>query len=251
MANFGTKFVQSGYDARGAADKEMLLHSAFYNVGIAAQGAFSSVANGGVIATHGLGYYPMHAVFMVTSSRSYLLPTALENATFPRACRVSTTQLINNSGQTLSGYYYIFKERLDEDRAAINVQTVATTRGSENADIGMVIAKDGYDVRTATLKDLVMLSGRANAGKVAQLHLMHLKKTGALSGVFGTPNTVTHNLGYRPQVWWFVKLTSENWKMVNNADDSFIDITTTDTKLYLPYAGDWCCVIFKDPTELT
>ena len=55
------------------------------------------------------------------------------------------------------------------------------------ADYGMKVSKDGYDVKTASVKDLVMTS-KANQWKI------HL--TGTVTGT--TSQNVAHVLGYTP-----------------------------------------------------
>lgn len=253
MGNYGIKCARAGYSAPDAADDEMLLHSAFFNLGIVSQGAFTNVAAGETIYTHNLGYAPAFDVFITNGGYNYLLPAALPGGTFPRSCMVTTTVLRNatvgEGGSTITGYYFVFKERLDENLSATNLQTTSTTPGSDSADRGIKIARAGYNAPDAALNELSVISGRKVANETARLEILHMKATGTLSGNIEVANTVIHNLGYRARVKWFIKITGGEWQAVRNADDSFINNGTNTTNLHIGYTGSYSCLVFKNRAD--
>jgi len=248
MGNFGLKVSQQGYDVKTCADKEMLLHSSFKHLKIYMEGSFTGKTAGQTIATHNLGYVPIFLVYGI-STNSYVMPTFLEDMVYYSSPLVNSTNLIQGATPLTSGYYYIFQEQLNQNYSPVNVQTTATSQGTQVADYGVKASKSTYDVKTATVKNLIMTSGRKAAGEEARLHIVHSITTGDLPGVAGN-TTITHNLGYVPMVLWYLLLDpATRWQMVTNATDSSISITTTTTVLGLTgYTGKYACVIFKDPS---
>lgn len=247
MGDWGLKVSQQGYDVKTAADKEMLLHSSFKYLNIYMEGTFTNVASGGTIATHSLTYVPIFFVFATVDSVSKFLPTFIEAGTMVNSARSTTQTLTNRHTGALSGYYYIFQEQLDQNYSAVEIQPDATSQGTQVADYGMKASKATNDVKTAAVKDLIMTSGRKAASEQAKLHIINSITTGELAG---SPylNEVNHNLGYIPQVWWFADIgEAGGWQMIGNAMDSSIGTTTTKTGMTLPYAGNYACIIFKDP----
>lgn len=247
MGDWGLKVSQQGYDVKTAADKEMLLHSSFKYLNIYMEGTFTSVASGGTIATHSLTYAPIFFVLGTVDSVSKFLPTFLEAGTIVNSARSTTTTLTNRHTSSLSGYYYIFQEQLNQNYSVVEIQPTATSQGTQVADYGVKASKASNDIKTAAVKDLIMTSGRKAASEQAKLHIIHSITTGTLAG---SPylNEVTHSLGYVPQVWWFADIGNPGgWQMIGNADDSSIGITTTKTGMTLPYSGNYSCIIFKDP----
>jgi len=259
MGDWGLKVSQQGYDVKTCADKEMLLHSSFKHLKIYMEGSFTGKTAGQTVATHNLGYAPIFCVLAWNSSQSRLLPTIDEDYLNYECPRISSANLIQSSSGNIrtAGYYYIFQEQLNQNYSPVSIQPTTTSQGTQVADYGMKSSKDTYDVKTAAVKNLIMTSGRKAASEQAKLHIIHSITTGTYpTGSDPWPITITHNLGYIPMVWWFLKegeYGDSRWALITShgiVSAPTIDSTKTEINFdFEPLPGNYACVIFKDPTS--
>jgi hypothetical protein len=106
------------------------------------------------------------------------------------------------------------------------------------ANYGMKISKDGYDVKTASVKDLVMTS-KANQWKV---HLQGSVTATSSSQTF----TVAHGLSYTPAYIFFYKANANSYyQMSALGGANYID--GTNLSMQTASIGDkMSYIIFKD-----
>jgi hypothetical protein len=249
MADVGFKASEEGIDVKRASDSDLIISSTFDTLKIFKEGEFSNVDAGERIAGHSLGYDPMFLSYGVNSDQSRMLPTLDEDGIYYKSPRISKLNLIqeNTPGQVrLNGYYYIFKNKIDEEIIPEKVVGGTSTKGGDSGDIGIKVSKDGYDVKKASPENLIMSSSYQVKSRASRIHLIHMLETGKTTG---SDITVTHDLGYIPEVWWYARVDSfgdSRWQMLSNATDTQITITDTITKLSLNYTGSYSCVVFKD-----
>lgn len=103
------------------------------------------------------------------------------------------------------------------------------------ANYGFKISKEGYNVKTAAIKDLIMTSG-ANQYKI------HLKGTATSSSPASI--TVAHGLSYTPAFLAYYKSASQAYYRYCN---TFVRVDPTYLKIEIFSSNDIVSyVIFKD-----
>jgi hypothetical protein len=153
---------------------------------------------------------------------------------------MDTTHLVNNSGLTCSGYYYIFRQQINSALSAVNINTTPTTKLAEQKDYGIKISKPTIDVKTATAQNLIFISGKKTTNDFCRVHVIHKISTGSYSS---SPVTISHDLGYIPQAWWFKNTSGSEWRMV-----ALTETSTTETRgIVGAGSGNYSVIIFKDP----
>lgn len=235
----GAKVSQPGVDVKFAADHQLLFSSQFYSLKIHAQGSTTITAGDPLEVSHNLGYIP--AVY------------AYEGASIFRQLRVDSSKLYFDANPAIDHtfYYYIFRHDLTTTISQENIDTTATSTGASD-DFGFVISKSGFDVSTATPKDMVIDSRYRS-------HIIHKGGTQTVTG--SATVTISHNLGYVPMFLAYAK--GDNQTEVMNVSYNAIDASTfadssnltinfdpTSSFGYWTTSWDVYFIIFKDPILL-
>ncbi len=243
MANdYIEKIARKGYDVVTCSDRQLTFSSEWPCLKIVAQGTFS-VAGISTVYTHNLGYYPFFMVFINqvdgggtdSNSRLSYIPHS-------SAFEMTTTALECTAAVTIDGYYYIFALDLEAEYEAPIIQPNDASQG-ELDDYVYAISKGGKDITSTDYRDFVVHSDCRSP----MVHIVHNWTEAAPGG----SETITHNLGYEPMFFGFVRNLQglgAGYIMYGNADDASITATTTTLDAGSVYDGTYSMVIFKDPT---
>jgi hypothetical protein len=246
MGGLGIKLSQKGYNVDTAADYQLAFSSEWPLLKIEAQGSFT-ISNGSVnqtIVTHSLGYNPM---FWVTDTsetgRSYSVGRA-------SSAKINATELAwrgaddGKPSTPVSGYYYIFRYNMRTNFTAEIIETVAAPR-TIDGNFGLKVSKPNKDVKSTDLRDFVVTPECLSPQ-------IHKTQFGDFTGpVF--QETITHNLGYYPIYFFYIKDSTGYYKMISALDQQAVATATTTTVTVsgVSTPGSWFVAIFKDPYYYT
>jgi len=257
---YGITVSKPGFDAKTAADFEKIFDSRWKCLKIEYQGSYTVTSSSSVqtIYTHGLGYAPFFWAFLKFGSTStmaiadFFQSGFTENySTYIRAN--STSIVFDNTSGSYDGneiYLYVFVDQINEAIAESKSVTTATTPASNNT-YGFKISKPGFDVKTATGKDLIMSSEYTTL----QINQVSVGSHNFDSSVL----TISHGLGYVPQFYFYVRDIQGDgrWQMIGNRGIDHPNLTvqanTTSCSLDLidgifPIGTkDYSLIVFKDP----
>lgn len=247
--SYGIKVSQNGYDADTCPDYKLVFNSAWPLLKILDTDTFSGAASPSLITSLALDYVP--AFWWYSDGKVGTQHTAGISSfasTFNGQLAISSSALSFRSGygaNTLTGRYYIFALNIEEafQSESIILPTVADAAAIAETNYGIKIAKPGRSIDSDDLRDFSVNSN-------ARSPMVHSVTPGTKAA---SPSsiTVTHDLGYAPMGFVYVKLTGESdYILLTGADDSNIGVTTTTLSFFLPYACDYSVVILKDPLLL-
>lgn len=264
MPDYGAKVSRRGFDVNTASDRQLLWSSAFQALKIVDRFNVNFTADGSekVIYTHNLGYKPM---FFIYGSGGAILWHKKRIATdttafkwFPN--RIPTSLPINTDA---TARVLIFGTEFGEVFNAPNID-IGDTATAPYGDFGIKVSRDGFDVKTAALNDLVFSSGGTLAGQAVHQQIVH--KYGLISNKRGQDvQTIAHGLGYAPMFSVFVRYrtlggSAKNyWSMVmpqwtEPIADKYSDSWTDTNNIYfydwtqgMNARVDYAWYILKDP----
>lgn len=204
MANYGAKVSRRGYDVNTASDRQLLWSSAFQALKIVGRFDVNFTADGTerVIYTHNLGYKPMFFIYSVQGSslwhKKRIATNNVDFRWFPN--RIPTSLPINSSANVK---VIMFGTEFGEVFNAPNID-VGDTVLAPYGDFGIKVSRDGFDVKTAALNDLVFSSGGTLAGQAVHQQIVH--RYGQVVNQIGqNTQTIAHGLGYVPMFAVFVR----------------------------------------------
>lgn len=122
MADYGIKVSEDGYDAKTAADLNLLLKSSFTLLKVKQSGTVS-LSGGAATITHSLGYVPQFICFglsdeyiLTNMSNLYWYPFSFFVGDWLKAYATTTTVVLEagsaHGTSITSAYYYIFHEAM-------------------------------------------------------------------------------------------------------------------------------------------
>jgi len=245
---YGARVSRAGFNASTCADFESAFDSRYPNLKIAFQGAFTSTSSTSsqTIVTHNLGYAPVFWFYIkdIYGTNNITLGTK----GYSKGFRINSTNLIydGGAGAVLEIYYYIFHQQIDQNITYNTVSNTPTTpSGSSNA-YGIKVSKTGFDVKTASPKDLAWSSEYPSP-------ILQKVITGTMTT--GVEETVSHGLNYYPQYFVYLKnINGDNrWQILENAFDSYTYCTSSDIKFNFTGINptyDYGVMILKDPVKV-
>ena len=254
---YGITVSKPGFNAKTAADFEKIFDSRWKCLKIETQGAYTVTASASVqtVYTHGLGYAPFFWAFLKNGSNKSVLAISDFDGiggvdSYSKLIRCNSTSIVfDNTSGLYNGdviYLYVFVDQINEAIAESKSVTTATSSGANNT-YGFKISKAGFNVNTATGKNLIM-SSEYTTLQINQVSTgSHNFSGGAL--------TISHGLGYVPQFYFYVRNLQGDgrWEMIGNssitAPTLSVEATTTNCKLTLTGSGtkDYSLIVFKDP----
>ena len=243
------KVSRQGYDVKSCADNELLFSSSFKMPVVVHSGTWSGVGSQQDIYTHNLGFYPVVLAYFNTHGSGII---SISEKDF----RITKTKIYDSANDNYSCSYFITNLDLDVDYVAPIINSSTTTQGSYNSDWGFKVSKDGINVKTATLQDLVSFSGASSGGYPVRHQIIH-KIAGYANQTTNTTITIAHGLSYKPMFYlyrqgdtgvnkyyypYIYDSGQNNAKLMSWADNTNINI-------FQDYGGNesWRIVIFKDP----
>lgn len=150
MSGFGVKVSLPGYSVETAADSDLYFSSDWPIMKIdESLSSTYSLAEGvnSLTFTHNLGYPPFTMVF--SNSLGYLGPAGSVN---------STTGTLT-TGNADVGHYYVFRNPLNQNFQAPQLNLSEPPVGTTNEDFGIKFSKPGRDASSTDLRDFTIHSG--------------------------------------------------------------------------------------------
>jgi hypothetical protein len=190
MGNFGAKGSPPGYDVRMAIDYLLQFNSSWPLLKIHDTGTFSGTV------THNLGYPPFH---MLTRPAAGVGSADGRIEQHASNYSVDSTTLSRNSGSGSPGYF-ICRLPLDQDFTAA-ILAGSTSASVPSDDYGFKLTKPGKSINSTDLRDYALHSS-TRSPMIQQVKHGAMSNTG---GGLGYEYTVTHNLGYTPIAFAFLK----------------------------------------------
>lgn len=249
MGDYGIKVSQNGFDAETCPDYKLLFNSSWPLLKILDSGQFTNASSPSLISSFALDYVP--AFWWYSDGKvgtEHTSNVSTFGSTFNGQLAISRSALSFRSGfgaKTLTGRFYIFALNIEEAFTApsIILPTVAEVPAIADTTYGIRIAKPGKSIDSTDLRDFSVNSNTRSP-------MVHSVTPGTKDASPSTI-TITHNLGYAPMAFVYVKLTGEtDYILLTGADDTNISVTTTTLTFLLPYACSYSVVILKDPLLL-
>jgi len=220
------KLAQPGYDVKTAGDENLIYNSNWPLLKIYKESDFTipDVTQTTLITTHDLGFSPVFWYFANTPEASWLnngnVGTAERSEFFGSVGDGTITvdseklQYVKPGFSFTSGqsrfYYYIFALDLAVQFTSPTIK-VGTVSGSSNPTRVFKIAKEGRDVNSKNLDDFVIHSR-------ARSPLIHsVNPSGSPTKSF----TVSHNLGYLPMFFGYVKNAAGGYSLIPTGAGGF------------------------------
>lgn len=188
--SFVVKGTPPGYDVTAAADYLLSFNSSWPLVKLHETGNFTGTV------THNLGYPPFHLLARPASGAGSADGRIDEEAS---NYGVSNTALARFSGSG-SPRYFIFRLDLTTNFTAPNISTSTASSAVDN-DYVFKVTKPGKDISSTDMRDFALHSN-THSPMVHQVDHGSMSNTG---GGLGWERTVTHNLGYKPLAFAFIK----------------------------------------------
>lgn len=247
------KLAQSGYDVKSAGDENLIYSSKWPLLKIYLQNTFiiPDVRSNITLTTHDLGYPPVYWFFANTNIVSW------DNLTISKDIRseffgpigdgslaIDANKLFYtaNSFPFASGtaqlYYYIFALDLSKQYTA-PIINVGDVRGGNDQSFVFKLAKPGKDISSINLQDFVIHSR-------ARSPLIH--SVNPSLGVVKTL-TISHNLGYLPMFFGYVKNSNGSYTMIATGQGGSSSFQSSETNIVFSDTGgkELTIVILKDP----
>lgn len=238
------KVAQQGFDAKTAADHQLLFSSGWPTLKLHKAASFSVLTDGTkqTVVAHSLGYSPVYWVF--TNG-----PLGTEPQLYPFLFTVDGTNLyIEDSSfpNTITGYYYIFRQNLESKVTSDLIS--ATSRAKNSADdYRFKVARSGKNVASNDFRDL----SADSAGRTLNIHRMDYATEAGVSW----SKTVSHGLGYTPFYLVYINdAGTAGWQLVTGKDQiafTYADIDVIEFGAISSAGTKWSYIIFKDPYSLS
>lgn len=210
--DFGIKVSLPGFDVENAADIDLYFSSSWPTLKIddALSGTLTLTGNPSLdLVTHDLGYPPFTMVWSHANGfyPYYISSINLQTVVF------GGTNVQFNIGDKIR--YYIFRNPLNINFQAQDVQIAQTQQGTNHQDFGIKLTKPGKNTDSTDLRDYTIHSGT----KSLQVHQVVYQPLGQFSDtVFGLPNN-PNNVGlkyitdllYRPVYFAFYSKDGQNF----------------------------------------
>lgn len=246
---YTAKGTPSGLDVNNAIDYLQSFNAGWPLLKVDQSSNYSGAVN------HNLGYFPFH--FMVSTST----PSAVDEfGGVQGTYGVSTTQLLRASGSG-SPRYYIFRLNLETNFIAPTFGGDSVP-GVSTSDYVFKLSKPGKSSDSSDMRDFSLHSETRSP-------MVHKVDHGIVTGGgSGRTRTVTHNLGYLPTAFAFVKpgagssglgLTNGMYYLVPppvGVSAGYYEVSSTQVyvnldSLYFSASTEVSVVILKDPFNKT
>lgn len=182
------KGTPDGYDVKTAVDYLQTFNSSWPLLKVNSTGNFTSSIN------HDLGYYPFYTMV------STFTPSSFDQfAGTNEAYGVSTTQLVRASGSG-TPRYYIFRLNLQDNFTAPHIEG-STTQLPTVDTYQFKISREGKDTDSSDMRDFSLHSNSRSPA----VHMVNNGLTTFNPSTSSRERTVSHNLGYVPTAFAFVK----------------------------------------------
>ncbi len=261
---FGMKASQLGYDVNTAADYQLLYSSEWPLLKIEAQGTVTITDMGSdqVLYTHNLGYCPLFWIYEVVGGNSYPVGNTTPRITTAQFGVNSTELKYFNNFASSGAYtirYVIF--RLDLE-STFTAQTINLSPGSQTVidGYGIKIAGPGKDIDSTDYRDFTVHSSTRSpmVHSVQAKTLSTSDPTNPFYGAGAYSETWTHDLGYKPMYFIFIKLTTFGMGLGyycgmqgDGSGNQFLDFIGTTLRVSSAFSGDIVSVvILKDQSLL-
>lgn len=201
--NFGVKVSLPGFSVESAADSDLYFNSSWplLKIDDALSGTMTLTGTAADSVTHNLGYPPF---VMVWSHANGFYNYYISNIN-SQTVAFNTTQAQLNVGDTIR--YYIFRNPLNINFQAPNINLAATQQGTNHQDFGIKFSKPGKDVSSTDLRDFTIHSGTKSL-QVHQVVYQPFASVLNLGGVTTWGIKQALDLPYRPV--WFAYKSSDN-----------------------------------------
>jgi len=255
MADWGMKVSRQGYDVQTCADQNLLFSSSFKMPSYIYHNTFNGNGSQQDIYTHSLNYIPACLVFSKQSTNQIQLTSYFG---------ITPTKIFDMGGGISTSFsYFILNIDLEEDYTAPIVNATGSSQGAYNSDWGFKVSKDGVDVKTAELQDLISFSG-SSAGGYPVRHQIVQKVGGHANHSTNTTIPINHGLTYAPMFYIYRKYDSGSNRFyrpqmvqyqISGSPPFLITPTirvwadSTNIYIYQDTTAnvDWRFIIFKDP----
>lgn len=245
---YGARVSKPGFKASTCADFETAFDSRYPNLKIAFQGAFTTTSSTSsqTVVTHNLGYAPVFWIYVKDKYGTNNITLATTG--YSQFFRINGTDLIYDGGlaDVIEVYYYIFHQRIDQNITYNTISNTPTTQSGSSNTYNIRVSKSGFDVKTASPKDLAWSSEYPSP-------IIQKMVTGTTTTASQT--TVSHGLNYYPQyfLYFYNVFADSRWQVVFNSFDLESYATTTDIKF--TFYGfdptyDYGLLILKDPIKV-
>jgi len=218
----GIRIAQEGYRTTDS-DNRQAYSSDWPILTVVEHGQRIGVTDQAVVTDHNLGFNPMFLIFTTYVNNEDDDGLALTDS-YNDDFGVTETELrrVQASNQAaLDIYYYIFNVNLDElyEAPDLNLGTEADAKARINLTTGVKIAGEGKTLQSNDFKDLNIRSDAASP-------MVHKVVPGTKTA---DSTIVSHNLGYAPNVFAYVKSSThpDHYVMLLSSLNSSI---TADTK---------------------
>jgi len=252
MGDWGSAVSQKGYNVKDCADRFLVYSSAFQDLKIFSSSYVSAVipvaGSNTITITHNLGFF---APFLIVYNGSTSIGTdtgyfMTDSDSFPlydTGIKMYEDRLeiiipddfddVNSStSDTVYFTVYIFLE--DFSTILENNINTSISSGESDDDYGLRLSKDGYNVKTCTDEQCILSSSFFNA-------IVHKKGI----QVYTEGYTVSHNLGYIPGYFAFVKESGQSYITANQYSQYVSATELTFDSSEVPDATFYY-IIFKD-----
>lgn len=183
-----SKGTPQGYNVKTAVDYLQTFNSSWPLLKVGSTGNYTGPVN------HSLGYYPFYTMVSTFTPSSFD-----EFAGLSDTYGVSTSQLVRGSGSG-SPRYYIFRLNLQENFTAPHIEGDTSPLPSVD-NYHFKISRDGKSIDSTDMRDFSLHSG----SRSPSVHMVNNGLTTFNSSTNSRERTVSHNLGYVPTAFAFVK----------------------------------------------
>lgn len=182
------KGTPQGYDVNTAIDYLQSFNSSWPLLKVDSTGNYTGAVN------HNLGYYPFYTMVSTFTSSAFDQFAGLSGT-----YGVSTSQLTRGSGSG-TPRYYIFRLNLQQNFTAPRIDGDTSPLPSVD-DYQFKISKDGKSIDSTDMRDFSLHSGSRSPA----VHMVNNGLTSFDPSTSSRERTVSHNLGYVPTAFAFVK----------------------------------------------
>lgn len=230
MTGFGAKVSLPGFPVETAADSNLYFSSSwpFLKIDTNLSGTLILTGNASKdLITHNLGYPPF---IMVWSHANGFWPYYIGQIN-SNTIVFSGGSVSANIGDTIR--YYVFRNPLNQNFQAPNIQLASTQQGTNKQDFGLKFAKPGKNTNSTDLRDYTIHSGT----KSLQVHQVIYQPLAQFTdNQWGLPNSTNvglkylTDLPYRPVYFAFYSTDNVNFIPVFAAAQTFpkIEYNTID-----------------------
>lgn len=185
--SYVAKGTPEGYDVNTAIDYLQSFNSSWPLLKVGLTGNYTGAVD------HNLGYYPFYVIV------STFIPSSFDQFAGLDTYGVSTSQLVRGSGSG-SPRYYIFRLNLQNNFTAPHIEGDTSPLPSVD-NYQFKISRDGKSIDSTDMRDFSLHSGSRSPA----VHMVSNGFTTLNSATNSRERTVSHNLGYVPTAFAFVK----------------------------------------------